>query len=194
MSEQLSGKERQQTPETDQESIEQAQKAIEKKHESLEIGRHDKDSQAERERSSAEALEHAAEVEKQRAEQERAQQELSPKTERLHTKQERQEQYNAIMSETRSHMRPTSRAFSKVIHNRAVEATSEALGKTVARPNAILSGSMSAFIITLVVYIVARYFGYPLSGSETMLAFAAGWLIGILFDYLRTMITGKHDI
>jgi len=85
-----------------------------------------------------------------------------------------------------------SRAFSKVIHNKAVEKASEAVGNTVARPNAILAGSLSALIITTGLYFWARYVGYPLSGFETIGAFIIGWLLGIIFDFTRIMITGKR--
>lgn len=84
-----------------------------------------------------------------------------------------------------------SRAFSKLIHNRVVEKTSDAVGATVARPNAILAGSATAFVFTLAIFLVARYYGYPLSGSETIAGFVVGWATGILFDYLRVMISGK---
>jgi hypothetical protein len=84
-----------------------------------------------------------------------------------------------------------SRAFSKVIHNPAIEKTSEVVGSTIARPNAILSGALFAFLITLLIYVVARANGYPLSGSETIAGFILGWVIGMLYDFFRVMITGK---
>lgn len=104
----------------------------------------------------------------------------------------RKEAYDHTMSEVRGHLTPASRAFSKVIHNPAVETVSEAAGKTVARPNAVLGGSMTAFFVVLAVFLIARHYGYPLSGSETILAFAAGWVLGIIFDYMRVMITGRR--
>lgn len=99
--------------------------------------------------------------------------------------------YKKTMKETQDHMKPAQRSFSKVIHNPAVEKTSEVVGSTVARPNAILAGSASAFLLTLGLYLFAKYYGYPLSGFETIAAFILGWVVGLLFDYLRIMITGK---
>jgi hypothetical protein len=99
--------------------------------------------------------------------------------------------YKKTMQETQAQMKPASRTFSKVIHNPVVEKTSEVIGSTVARPNAILAGSASAFLFTLALYLIARYYGYPLSGFETIAAFILGWVVGLLFDYLRVMITGK---
>jgi hypothetical protein len=99
--------------------------------------------------------------------------------------------YKKTMKETQDHMKPAQRSFSKVIHNPAVEKTSEVVGSTVARPNAILAGSVTAFLFTLGIYLFAKYYGYPLSGFETIAAFILGWAVGLLFDYLRVMVTGR---
>lgn len=99
--------------------------------------------------------------------------------------------FRRIMSDIQPQLNPASRVFSKFIHTRAVEATSDTLAKTIARPNAILSGAVFAFILTLAVYLIGRYFGYPLSGFESIGAFILGWVVGILYDFLRVMITGK---
>lgn len=106
------------------------------------------------------------------------------------TKREREAAFTHVMDSTRSHMSPAARTFSKVIHTPIVEKASEVASKTIVRPNAILSGSVSAFILVLAVLLIARYYGYPLSGSETIIAFVAGWLIGMLYDLFRAMITG----
>ena len=100
--------------------------------------------------------------------------------------------FKITMKEAQSHMSPASRTFSKVIHAKAVEKTSETIGSTIARPNAILAGSVVAFLLSLITYVVAKHYGYPLTGSETIAAFVLGWAIGLLFDYLRVMITGKR--
>lgn len=107
------------------------------------------------------------------------------------SKAERDASFKAIMEEERSQMSAPSRAFSRVIHNKTVEKASETVGATVARPNAILSGAIFAFILTLGTYLIAKNLGYPLSGFETIAAFALGWLLGIAFDFLKVMVTGK---
>lgn len=136
-----------------------------------------------------EALEQAAKVEKEKQHESK---ETSPAERRGPiTKRERKASYDARMNEVRSQMSAPSRTFSKVIHNPAVEKVSDAVGGTVARPNAILAGAVSAFILTLVVYLIARYYGYPLSGTETIASFALGWVLGLVFDYFRVLILGK---
>ena len=95
------------------------------------------------------------------------------------SKRERNASFNATMDEVRSHMSAPSRAFSKVIHNPTVEKISDVVG------------SVFAFLFTLVIYLIARYYGYALSGGETIASFAAGWILGLVFDYFRALIFGK---
>lgn len=107
------------------------------------------------------------------------------------SKQERKAAFDKTMAEIQSEMSPTSRTFSKVIHNPVVEKSSDVIGNTVARPNAILSGSAAAFILTAGIYLVAKHFGYSLSGTETIATFVLGWVIGLIYDYIRVLIFGK---
>lgn len=106
------------------------------------------------------------------------------------TKRQQVQAFEHIMSDARSHMSPSAKAFSKVIHHPTIEKISDVTGRTIARPNAILTGSIFAFTLVLIFFLVARYYGYPLSGTETIVAFAIGWLLGIVYDFLRAMITG----
>lgn len=112
-------------------------------------------------------------------------------TPRLLTKQDREQSYRLTMSRVQSELSPSERAFSKVIHNKTVERTSDALGRTVARPNAILAGGLTAFVLVALVYIVAKMMGYRLSGFETIGAFILGWILGLVFDYARLLYRGK---
>lgn len=161
-----------------------------------------KDLQNERERAAAERgpeqnVDRLKETAEKAAEKEAApaDKEVAPLEKRRDTPAQRRSKakasYKKTMKETQGQLSAPSRTFSKVIHNPAVEKTSEVVGSTVARPNAILAGSLTAFLFTLAIYVVAKYYGYPLSGSETIAAFILGWIVGLLVDYLRVMITGK---
>jgi len=107
------------------------------------------------------------------------------------SKKERDTSFKNTMKEVQSTMTPASRAFSKFIHAKPVEKTSDVVGTTVARPNAILSGAIFAFICTFAVYLIAKNYGYTLSGFESIGAFIVGWIIGLLFDYFKVLFTGK---
>lgn len=109
------------------------------------------------------------------------------------SKKEKNASFKKHMKQVQAEMSAPERAFSKVIHARAIEKTSEVVGATVARPNAILSGAIAAFVLVLVVYLLAKNLGYVLSGFETIGAFIVGWALGVLYDYFRVMITGKKS-
>jgi hypothetical protein len=97
------------------------------------------------------------------------------------------------MSQVQKELPASNRAFSKIIHNSFVEKTSDVIGDTVARPNALFAGAFVAFVLTILTYTIAKTIGYSLSGFETIAAFIIGWIIGITYDYLRILITGKKS-
>lgn len=145
------------------------------------------------EKAKIEALEQAVSVERGGAEKKGRESGAAP-AQRRHgvvSKKERNESYKQHLKQIHSEMSPTQRGFSKVIHNPAVEKASEVVGSTVARPNSILAGAVVAFFAVLGVYLVAKHYGYVLSGFETIGAFIVGWIIGALYDFFRVMITGK---
>lgn len=162
--------------------------ALQERHEKAGEHSHENLDEARRE-----ALERAKSIEKleQKTEKERPASPAEKRGERVIGKAERDASFTATMQEVRTHMSPASRTFSKVIHNKTVEQISEVAGNTIARPNAILSGAILAFVLTLGVYLIAKNLGYPLSGFETIAAFALGWLLGITYDFLKVMITGR---
>ena len=158
---------------------------------------------AERERNAAErssedlesarreALERASSSEKESARAEKSL-DTSPAQRRgPASKRERDASFNATMTEVRSQMSAPSRMFSNIIHHPAIEKTSDVVGSTIARPKAIASGAVFSFIFTLAIYLVARFNGYPLSGTETIASFLIGWVLGLIFDYLRLLVLGK---
>ncbi len=140
-----------------------------------------------------EALKEAVSVEKGSAEKKRKESSASPAKRRhgVVSKKERDASYKHHMKQLQNELSPTQRVFSKFIHNPVIEKTSEAVGSTVARPNAILAGAMVAFFLVLAVYLISKFYGYTLSGFETIGAFIVGWLLGILYDFFKVMVTGK---
>jgi len=146
------------------------------------------------EKAKIEALENAISVEKAGAEKDHRPKD-SPAVRRRGTvgKKEKEASFKKRMTQVQEELPAPERAFSKLIHNPFIEKTSEALGSTIARPNAILAGAVTAFFLVLAVYIIAKTFGYVLSGFETIAAFIIGWAFGLLYDYLRIMITGKKS-
>ena len=138
-----------------------------------------------------EALEQASSAEVERKAEQSSEKDSPLEHRRPRSRKEKDASFEATMAEVRSQMSAPSRVFSTIIHNPVVEKTSDVVGSTIARPNAILSGAVFAFVFTLIIYLVARFYGYPLSGGETIASFAAGWALGLVFDYIRLLLFGK---
>lgn len=103
-------------------------------------------------------------------------------------REDREASFGQTMEQVRKQLPRSTRTFSTFIHHPAIERVSEFLGKTIARPNAILAGGLTAFITVLALYFYAKYAGFTLQGSETIVAFAVGWVLGLAFDLLRFII------
>lgn len=174
------------TPKVSAEHYENAEKNSEAKSEHLESG------EKAAEKARVEALESAISVEKSSAEKKaKASDTPTPRRRGGISKKEKTASYKKHMKQMQAELPASQRAFSKIIHTPVVEKTSEFIGATVARPNAILSGAVVAFFLVLAVYLVAKNLGYVLSGFETIGAFIIGWVIGILYDYFKVLVTGK---
>ena len=98
------------------------------------------------------------------------------------------ETFNQAMSHVQAQMHRSSRPVSRFIHRPMVEKLSNLAGQTIARPNAILAGGITAFLGVLAIYNYARFAGLSLQGSETLVTFAVGWAIGTVFDIVRRIV------
>jgi hypothetical protein len=90
--------------------------------------------------------------------------------------------YTETLASVQRRLTPVSRSFSKVIHTPAIDKTSEALEKTIARPSVTLGATWTALIVGGLFYLIARRYGYMLSGSELLFSFLVGALIGLALE------------
>ena len=105
------------------------------------------------------------------------------------TRDNRDDSFDQTMDEIRKRLPRSARPFSRFIHAPSIERISDVLSRTIARPDAILAGGVTAFITILGLYFYAKYAGFALRGSETIIAFAIGWVLGILSDCIKAIFT-----
>ena len=110
------------------------------------------------------------------------------------TKKQLNDNFDRSMANIRKDMKPASRAFSKVIHNKVVEKTSDVVASTVARPNLIIAGGLSTLILCSAVYLIAKQYGYVLSGFEAIGTFILGWVIGAIIEFARVGFINQKNI
>lgn len=90
--------------------------------------------------------------------------------------------YAQTLATMQRRLTPVSRSFSKFIHAPAIEKTSEALERTVARPSVVAGASWTALLVGSIFYFTARHYGYMLSGSELLFSFVAGAIVGLVIE------------
>lgn len=124
-----------------------------------------------------------------------SQSERSPAERRtgLISRSQREQSFIKQMDGIKPHLSSNEKRLSNFIHKKSVEKASDTVSSTIARPNALLAGSITAFLLVTIVYLLAKHYGYALSGFETIAAFVLGWIIGMIYDYIRLLIGNKKQ-
>lgn len=104
-----------------------------------------------------------------------------------YTKQEKKQAYKKQIKKVQSQLPRGSRAFSKVVHNPVVETISDATAKTIFRPSALIGGSVTGLALGLIIYLVARYYGYPISTMTLVLLLIIGAILGVIVELIVGM-------
>ena len=109
-------------------------------------------------------------------------------------KEQRDASYKRTMDRVQGELSKPSLTFSKILHISGIEKTIEIVGSTVARPKPMLFGAILAFTVMLIAYLISRVYGYTLSGSEAIMAFIVGWVIGLVYDGLISIFKRKKSL
>ncbi len=90
--------------------------------------------------------------------------------------------YQRALTRTRKKLSAPSRVFSKVVHNKAVDAASEVIGNSVARPSSMLGGALFAFIGTSMLLWLTKRLGYEYNYLLVIVFFAVGMAAGLVIE------------
>lgn len=95
------------------------------------------------------------------------------------TKREKAATYRKQIKTVQAQLPRASRTFSKVVHNPAIEKVSDAAGKTIMRPSALLGGAVIGLAAGMTVYAVARYYQYFMPSWILPVLLVLGALLGV---------------
>lgn len=110
----------------------------------------------------------------------------------LYVNQELKEQtWNRSMTRVRKHLSAPNRAFSKVIHQPAVDVVSRAGAKTVARPSGLLMGSIFAFLGSSFFLWMSKHYGFRYNYLVFFMFFVGGFAVGIVVEMLMFVFRRK---
>lgn len=97
-------------------------------------------------------------------------------------KQTIQHSFTTTMRDARKELGTTEVIFSHLIHAPIIAHIGTILAATLLRPRSLIIGSISATIAIAAIYMITHFYSYPSSGSEVAISFAAGWIVGLLYD------------
>ena len=109
------------------------------------------------------------------------------------TKHLKADAYKRTLQRTRRHLSVPDRAFSRVIHNRTIDAVSNATSKTVARPSALLGGGIGAFVGSAVLLYVSRQNGFTYNYAVLFILFVGGFFAGAVIELVLKLLFRKRS-
>lgn len=86
--------------------------------------------------------------------------------------------YAKNLADIRQQLPLHNKLLSYVIHAPIVEQLLGFIATYLATPTALIGGG-TAGLISILIYAIAKLYGYTLAGSEVITLFGAGWLIGL---------------
>jgi hypothetical protein len=100
--------------------------------------------------------------------------------------------FSRAMTRARKKLSAPSRAFSKVAHSSIVDKPSEFIGKTIARPAAMMWGAVFAFVGTSTLLWITKHYGYEYNYLLVVLLFVAGAILGTALEGLTYLLRKRN--
>jgi hypothetical protein len=96
----------------------------------------------------------------------------------------RADAYGQVLQRIRKHLNPPEKALSKFTHQPVVDAVSNGLAKTVARPSGILGAGVIALIGSSALIYMARHYGFSYNYFVFFILLAIGFAVGVVAEFL----------
>ncbi len=101
--------------------------------------------------------------------------------------------YKQALKRVRSGLNIPERTLSRIVHQKTVESVSNAAGKTVARPSALLGGGIGAFIGSAMLLYVSRHNGFTYNYTVFFVLFIGGFFAGALIELVIKVLFRKRS-
>jgi hypothetical protein len=99
---------------------------------------------------------------------------------------------NNYLSDIRSHLRGSSKAFSKFIHKPSIDTISEVAGKTIVRPTAILFGGLFMFVGSALYLYATYHTNARYNFVVALFLFFGGFMAGIVVELFYNLFFKKE--
>ncbi len=101
--------------------------------------------------------------------------------------------YAHTIRNVQSHLSPSERRFSKLIHSESVESLSELGASTVGRSSAIIGGGIFMVIGGATLLLMARYYGFSIPLSTLVALYIIGFIVIAVVDFLIKLVPKRSS-
>lgn len=103
-------------------------------------------------------------------------------------KESLKESYDTTIKDMRQDLSPIERVLSIILHAPVISHAGAIIGGFLLRPWALLFGATTAIISVIAVSLITHLHGYAPSGVESLIGFAIGWICGVIYELLHTLV------
>src|ERR1700694_5246510 len=96
----------------------------------------------------------------------------------------KKDSYANLLNQTRQHLPTAAKQFSKIVHQKNIEAISNVGAQTVARPSGLLGGGIGALMGSLTLLYYAKHYGFSYNYTFVFITFLFGFVVGLGVEIL----------
>lgn len=105
----------------------------------------------------------------------------------------KKDSYKNLLAQTRRQLPTVSRQFSKVVHQKNIEALSTLGAQTVARPSGLLGGGLGALLGSITLLYYSKHYGFTYNYAFFFITFFAGFAVGLLGEVLLRIVRRRKS-
>ncbi len=94
----------------------------------------------------------------------------------------------AVLRKIQGKHRREMRLLSKIMHNPVVDAISDVLASTIARPYGLLWGGILSTAATLLTLFICNFYGYEYNHLVGICAFFVGFVLGLAIELMMSLL------
>lgn len=98
------------------------------------------------------------------------------------------ESYASLLKQASTHLPTASEQFSKIIHQKNIEAISNIGAQTIARPSGLLGGGIGALIGSTTLLYTSKHYGFKYNYAFFLIIFLAGFLVGLALEAIIKLL------
>lgn len=100
----------------------------------------------------------------------------------------KKDSYKSLLKQTQARLPKGARQFSKIIHQKNIEAISNVGAQTVARPSGLLGGGIGALIGSITLLYTSKHYGFRYNYAFFLVTFLAGFGVGLVVEVLVRLV------